>query len=76
MRAKRVVIVKELTETNFGDLMTKHLAEEKMIKLLRGAGFEFREGRAPGAPELADGAVQQRIAALRIAMVLLGRGRA
>ena len=75
-RAKRVVIVKEDTETNFGDLMTKHLAEEKMIKLLRGAGFEFREGRAPGAPELADGAVQQRIAALRIAMVLLGRGRA
>ena len=56
--------------------MTKHLAEEKMIKLLRGAGFEFREGRAPGAPELADGAVQQRIAALCIAMVLLGRGRA
>ena len=76
VRAKRVVIVKELTETNFGDLMTKHLAEEKMIKLLRGAGFEFREGRAPGAPELADGAAQQRIAAIRIAMVLLGRGRA
>ena len=54
--------------------MTKHLAEEKMTRLLHDAGFEFREGRAPGAPELADGAVQQRIAALRIALVLLGRG--
>ena len=70
-RSKRVVIVKEDTETNFGDLMTKHLAEERMTKLLHGAGFEFREGRAPGAPEFADGAVRQRIA-----MVLLGMGRA
>ena len=64
-----MVIVKEDTETNFGDRMTKHLAEERMTALLRGAGHEFREGRAPGAPELAEGAVKQRIA-----MVLLGMG--
>ena len=38
-----------------------------MTALLRGAGYEFREGRAPGAPELAEGAAQQRIA-----LVLLG----
>ena len=64
-----MVIVKEDTETNFGDRMTKRLAEERMRALLRGAGYEFREGRAPGTPELAEGAVQQRIA-----MVLLGVG--
>ncbi len=69
VRAKRVLIVKETTETNFADLMTKHLAEEKMLALLRSAGYEFREGRAPGAPELAEGAVQQRGA-----MILLGMG--
>ena len=70
VRAKRVVIVEGDTETNFGDLTTQHLAEERMTALLRGAGYEFREGRAPGAPELADGAARQRIA-----MVLLGVGR-
>ena len=68
-RAKRIVVVKEFSETNFGDLMTKHLTEEKMTALLQSAGYEFREGRAPGAPELAEGAAQQRIA-----LVLLGMG--
>ena len=64
-----MVIVKEFSEANFGDLTTKHPAEERMTALLRGAGYEFREGRAPGAPELAEGAAQQRIA-----LVLLGMG--
>ena len=36
-----------------------------MLALLRAAGYEFREGRAPEAPELAEGAVQQRIVAVR-----------
>ena len=49
--------------------MTKHVPEAKMLALLRDAGYEFREGRASGAPELAPGAVQQRIA-----MVLVGMG--
>ena len=66
---RRVELVKEDTETNFGDLMTKHLAAEKMEALLQAAGYMFREGRAPGAPELAEGAAQQRIA-----LVLLGIG--
>ncbi len=38
-----------------------------MQALLRAAGYDFREGRAPGAPELEQGAVRQRIA-----RVLLG----
>ena len=65
----RVVIVKEDSETNFGDLMTKHLTEDRMRALLGAARYEFREGRAPGAPELAPDAVKQRVAA-----VLLGMG--
>ena len=69
MRAKRVIIVKVDGESNFADLMTKHLDVGKMLALLQGAGYEFREGRAPGAPELAEGAVQQRVA-----MILLGMG--
>ena len=36
--------------------------------LLRGAGYEFREGRAPGAPQLAEGAAQQRIALVPLGM--------
>ena len=69
VRAKRVIIVKVDGESNFADLMTKHLDVGKMLALLQGAGYEFREGRAPGAPELAEGAVQQRVA-----MILLGMG--
>ena len=40
-----------------------------MEALLQAAGYAFREGRAPDAPELAEGAAQQRIA-----LVLLGMG--
>ena len=54
VRARWVVIVKEDGDSNFADLMTKHLTEDKMTKLLNAAGFEFRAGRAPGAPALAD----------------------
>ena len=69
VREGRVAIVKGDSDTNFGDLMTKHLAEDKMLALLENAGFEFRDGRAPGALELTPGAVKQRVAA-----VLLGMG--
>ena len=64
VRAKRIVVVKEHTATNLGDLMTKHLGQAGMKELLGIGGFSFRGGRAPGAPELADGAAQQRIAAI------------
>ena len=68
VRAKRLVIVKEESATNFADLMTKHLAEPRMIELLEKAGYEFREGRAPGAPALAEGAAKQRIAWIQLGM--------
>mgnify|MGYP003320391562 CR=1 FL=1 len=67
VRARRVVLVKEASETNFADLMTKHLEQERMTALLALGGFEFRTGRPDGAPKLAKGAIEQRIA-----MVLLG----
>ena len=47
--------------------MTKHLEQERMTALLALGGFEFRTGRPDGAPKLAKGAIEQRIA-----MVLLG----
>ena len=67
VRAKRIVVVKEFTDTNLADLMTKHLPEAAMLAHLTTAGCEFREGRPQGAPILDEGAVQQRIA-----MVMLG----
>ncbi len=48
--------------------MTKHLTEDKMTKLPNAAGFEFRAGRAPGAPALAEGAAKQRIAMVQLGM--------
>ena len=62
----RLAVVKEDTTTNLGDLMTKHLAEGRMLALLGAAGYEFREGRAPGAPELDHGAVTQRTAMVEL----------
>ena len=41
-----------------------------MVELLAQGGFVFRDGRAPGAPALAEGAAQQRIAAVFGATVL------
>ena len=67
VRTRRVTLVKEASESNFADLMTKHLEQERMIALLKLGGYEFREGRPEGAPRLAKGAIEQRIA-----MVLLG----
>ena len=46
---------------NFADLLTKHLPEPKMLALLALCGYEFREGRAEGAPELAKDAVAKRV---------------
>ena len=59
-------LVKEDTDTNIGDLMTKHLPEPRMVQLLKLGGFEFRAGRAVGAPELARGAVRQRLSAVQV----------
>ena len=67
VRARRVTLVKEASESNFADLMTKYLEQERMIALLKLGGYEFRDGRPEGAPRLARGAIEQRIA-----MVLLG----
>ncbi len=67
VRARRVVPVKEVPEVNFADLMTKRLEQERMTALLKLGGYEFRTGRPEGAPKLARGAIEQRIA-----MVLLG----
>ena len=73
LRAGRVSLYKELGETNFADLMTKHLGLAKLQDLLERSGFVFCEGRAPGAPALAEGAVQQRIAAI-MGCAVLGMG--
>ena len=73
LRAGRIGLYKERGETNFGDLMTKHLGLPKLQDLLARGGFQFREGRAPGAPALADGAAQQRIAAI-MGCAVLGLG--
>ena len=51
-------------EENFADLLTKHLAEEKLKAHLRRGGYELREGKAEGATELAKGAARRRVAAL------------
>ena len=69
LQAGRFTLYKELGDSNFGDLMAKHLPEEKMRRLLTGAGYEFRPGRAAGAPRLADGAAKTRLGA-----VVLGLG--
>ena len=46
-----------------------------MTSLLSAAGFEFRSGRAHGAPELEEGAATLRIAAVhRVGMIFLGMG--
>ena len=46
-----------------------NLGSPLAAEMMAAAGYEFRDGRAPGAPELAPDAVKQRIAA-----VLLGMG--
>ena len=65
----RLEVIKLPGTSNPADLMTKHLAEEKMTALLTAAGYEFRDGRAPGAPELTEGAAK-----IRLAAVMLGLG--
>ena len=75
IRDRRLVVVREDGDRNFADLMTKHLDGVRMLMLLEAAGFEYREGRAPGAPRLAEGAVQQRIAVI-LGVALLGMGLA
>ncbi len=63
LKQGRLGLVKQGGKTNFADLMTKHLAAPDMERLLEAAGFEFRDGRAAGALELAKGAARQRTAA-------------
>ena len=65
VRERRVQLVKEDTHTNRGDLLTKHLPEPRMLALLASCGFEFREGRAEGAPELAKDAVGKRLSVVQ-----------
>ena len=55
-REGRVALRKELSEDNAADLLTKHLAEEKVLHYLDKLAFTYRDGRAAGAPELAKGA--------------------
>ena len=71
MRARRVQLVKEDTDTNRGDLLTKHLPEPRMSALLALCGYEFREGRADGAPELAKDAVARRLSTVQVQRMLL-----
>ena len=66
VRQGRVVLRKELGEDNAADLLTKHLAEEKVLHYLEKLGFTYRDGRAAGAPELAKGAAQRRVAAVAL----------
>ena len=73
LRAGRFGLYKELGDTNFGDLMTKHLGMVKMEDLSMRGGFAFREGRAPEAPQLEDGAATQRISVI-FAPSALGMG--
>ena len=73
LRNGRFSLYKRHGETNLGDLMTKHVGMAKMHDLLGRDGFVFLGGRAPGAPGLADGAVQQRIAAI-LGCTVLGLG--
>ena len=76
VRDKRLVLAKEDGETNFADLMTKRAPAETMMARLRKGGYGFRTGRAPGAPELEEGAVTQRLASIEVAvgMAVLGMG--
>ena len=64
LKQGRLGLVKQEGKTNFADLMTKHLAAPDMERLLEAAGFEFRDGRAAGALELAKGAARRRIAVI------------
>ena len=64
LKQGRLGLAKQDGKTNFADLMTQHLAAPDMERLLEAAGFEFRDGRAAGALELAKGAARRRIAAI------------
>ena len=66
VRQGRVVLRKELGVENAADLLTKHLAEEKVLHYLDKLGFTYRDGRAAGAPELAKGAAQRRVASVAL----------
>ncbi len=70
VRERRVQLVKEDTETNRGDLLTKHLPEPKMSALLALCGNEFRQGRAEGAPELVKDAVAKRLSVVQAQRLL------
>jgi hypothetical protein len=47
-----LVLMKESTEKNLGDLFTKPLTRPRVFYLLRGLGCEYATGRAEGAPKL------------------------
>ena len=62
LRQGRLVLVRQPGEENFADLLTKHLAEERLKAHLRRGGYELRHGKAEGATELAKGAARRRVA--------------
>ena len=74
LRAGRVSLDKELGETNFADLMTKHLGLAKLQDLLERSGFVFCEGRAPGAPALAGGGAAEDRGHAIMGCAVLGMG--
>ena len=65
-RKGRVTLGKEKSEDNAGDLLTKHLPEEKAARFLEKLGYAFREGRAEEAPKLARGAAARRVASVAL----------
>ena len=70
VREHRVQLVKEDTETNRGDLLARQLPVPKMLALLALCGYEFREGRAEGAPEIAKDAVAKRLSVVQAQRLL------
>ena len=48
---KEIELQKESGDSNLSDLQTKHLAEKRMLLLLRTMGFHFMTGRAASMPK-------------------------
>lgn len=71
VRTRRVILRKLDTKYNTGDLMTKHLAKERMEFLLERAGYTYVDEVSRFAIKLVDGAAQKRIGLVVVATILM-----
>lgn len=69
---RRFKLIKIPGATNYADLMTKHSTESKMLSLLTAAGYEYRDGREPTAPQLLRGVAQCRFNQVQMACAIIG----